>query len=157
MNEGEKRLPFTETVENYINFNYKTDSEKVTELVVEMHEWGRGILSDKMIAACWTHAVTSLANNDGLRYDDSTPKHHVPTLLAAIKEFEKGVEERYKNLPLSRHVQILAIAETASAKREIGRVHFTKNTSGEIHLQKSRELLDLWQKLKILDNNLTSV
>jgi len=144
-------------VNEYIREKYPVKRSIVNNILERMREEYVSInrfavvtrFVDLAIDFAKSHGMEKRPKNDDL------PPWRTPEMLSAISKFEKEKDaDIVKQLPLSRHLGILAIGEIAVIAKSTGQGWHIDKTAVEEHSNNLKKLIEFQQKLRKISNQL---
>lgn len=137
------RWPLGEAVEDYIHKNYPVLLKDKKKILLKMGPWNKEFTSMSAITSIeYINSATYLAHREGIG-DREDPERHVPTILAAIREYERDADEKDRKLTLPLYVSLLATAEFVTANYKMPEFY----EDAFEHGQRAMELLTYYKGL----------
>ena len=146
---GRKEI-LEQEIDVYIQENYPADPLRVKEVVEKIEKQQKSFpIGRELTAQSWLNATFYLASEEGifLNVGNYPRERHVPTALAALKEYEKGTSPEKRYLNRTEYCRILAMAEFVTAKRGIFNLNGTVQPEVLAHTQRAIDLIGFINKL----------
>jgi hypothetical protein len=143
--ESEREI-LAQKVEKYIEKNYPVNKTKVREIVSGMELSPMYRYYSVVVGREEKDKIRNLACDHGF-WEHVPDNQNIPLMLSAIKLFETRARMEGRILPLSEYVEILANAESTTARR--GTRMLFQNSSAETikHLQRATDLVGFYKEL----------